>query len=67
MLPQLALALPHDDDAMSLSEYGPIAGFVGHTYDFLASMSTAHLILFLLVNIPILSIVGNAIYQLVRI
>ena len=52
---------------MSLSEYGPIASLVGHAYDFLSSMSTTRLILFLLVNIPILSIIGNVIYQLVRI
>lgn len=51
---------------MSLSDYGPIAGLVGQAYDALASMSTTRLVLFLLVNVPIFSIIFNAIYQLVR-
>lgn len=50
---------------MSLSQYGPIAGFVGQAYDELASMSTTRLLLFLVVNIPILIVIFNAIYQLV--
>ena len=50
---------------MSLSEYGPIASLIGQAYDALASMSTTRLALFLLVNVPVVSIVLNAIYQLV--
>ena len=50
---------------MSLSQYGPIAGLVGQAYDALAAMSTTRLVLFLLVNIPIVSIVVNVIHQLV--
>ena len=49
----------------SLSQYGPIAGLVGYVYDHLAAMSTTRLIAFLLVNIPLLSIAFNAVYQLV--
>ncbi|EKM48304.1 uncharacterized protein PHACADRAFT_214862 [Phanerochaete carnosa HHB-10118-sp] len=49
---------------MSLNQYGPIAGLVGQAYDSFASMSATNLALFLLVNIPVLSIISNAIYQL---
>ncbi|GJE94778.1 cytochrome P450 [Phanerochaete sordida] len=49
---------------MSLSQYGPIAGLVGQAYDALASMSTTRLVLTLLINIPLLSIAFNVIYQL---
>ena len=50
---------------MSFAEYGPIAGLIGRAYDELSAMSTPRLVLFLAINIPILSIVFNVIYQLV--
>ena len=52
---------------MSLAQYGPIAGLIGQAYDALAAMSTTRLILFFLINVPILAIVCNVIYQLVSI
>lgn len=51
---------------MSLSQHGLIAGLVGQAYDALAAMSTTRLVLLVLVNIPILAIVLNVLYQLVR-
>lgn len=71
LYPRLILVPPGNDLlvlAMSFnaSAYGPLPGFVGDAYDQLAAMSTPRLVLFLLINIPLISIAFNVLYQLVR-
>ena len=44
----------------------PMTAYIGHAQGYFSSLTTAQRVLFVLVNIPILSVVFNVLSQLVR-
>ena len=49
------------------SVHAQLAGYVDHVREFIANSSTSYLVALALVNIPLISIALNVLYQMVRV